>query len=86
MVSISQVRYQSRKRLAEQRPRVKGQFVRRIVYDNSNCDVDYSFVMISTPLNRSLTISLHLRSDSEGGKNCSSNGLISEGNSSDSVR
>ena len=86
MVSISQVRYQSRKRLAEQRPRVKGQFVRLIVYDNSNCDVDYSFVMISTPLNRSLTISLHLRSDSEGGKNCSSNGLISEGNSSDSVR
>ncbi|OMO91401.1 hypothetical protein COLO4_18397 [Corchorus olitorius] len=47
------VRYQSRKKLAEQRPRVKGQFVRRIV------------------------------SDSEGGKDCSSNGLASEDNSSE---
>ncbi|XVF20170.1 hypothetical protein REPUB_Repub11eG0175200 [Reevesia pubescens] len=50
------VRYQSRKKLAEQRPRVKGQFVRRIL------------------------------SDSEGGKDCLSNGLPSEDNSSDSVR
>ncbi|XP_022730609.1 two-component response regulator-like APRR3 [Durio zibethinus] len=50
------VRYQSRKKLAEQRPRVKGQFVRLIV------------------------------SDSEGGKDCLSNGLASEDNSSDSVR
>lgn len=29
------VRYQSRKKLAEQRPRVKGQFVRRAVYDTA---------------------------------------------------
>ncbi|XVF46420.1 hypothetical protein PTKIN_Ptkin03bG0025200 [Pterospermum kingtungense] len=50
------VRYQSRKNLAEQRPRVKGQFVRRVM------------------------------SDSEGGKDCSSNGLTSEVNSSDNVR
>ncbi|XVE59152.1 hypothetical protein DITRI_Ditri05aG0022600 [Diplodiscus trichospermus] len=50
------VRYQSRKRLAEQRPRVKGQFVRRIM------------------------------SDSEEGKDCLSNSLTSEDNSSDSVR
>ncbi|XP_007016629.2 PREDICTED: two-component response regulator-like APRR3 [Theobroma cacao] len=50
------VRYQSRKRLAEQRPRVKGQFVRQLV------------------------------SDSDGGKDCVSNGLASEDNSSDSVR
>ncbi|XP_021278124.1 two-component response regulator-like APRR3 [Herrania umbratica] len=50
------VRYQSRKKLAEQRPRVKGQFVRRLV------------------------------SDSDGGKDCLSNGLASEENSSDSVR
>ncbi|XWS53220.1 hypothetical protein CRYUN_Cryun11dG0139200 [Craigia yunnanensis] len=50
------VRYQSRKRLAEQRPRIKGQFVRRLV------------------------------SDSVGGKDCLSNSLTSEDNSSDSVR
>lgn len=30
----SQVRYQSRKRLAEQRPRVRGQFVRQAVYEH----------------------------------------------------
>ncbi|KAH7560955.1 hypothetical protein JRO89_XS10G0145800 [Xanthoceras sorbifolium] len=30
------VRYQSRKKLAEQRPRVKGQFVRQIVYDSES--------------------------------------------------
>ncbi|XWS74224.1 hypothetical protein CRYUN_Cryun02cG0197500 [Craigia yunnanensis] len=50
------VRYQKRKKLAEQRPRVRGQFVRRIM------------------------------SDSEEGKDCLSNGLTSEDNSSDSVR
>lgn len=32
---LLQVRYQSRKRLAEQRPRVRGQFVRQPVYDPS---------------------------------------------------
>ncbi|KAA3489583.1 two-component response regulator-like APRR3 [Gossypium australe] len=32
------VRYQSRKKLAEQRPRVKGQFVRRTMYDIPNSD------------------------------------------------
>lgn len=34
-----QVRYQSRKRLAEQRPRVKGQFVRQ-VHNNDNSAPD----------------------------------------------
>ena len=35
-----QVRYQSRKRLAEQRPRVRGQFVRQAVYDPSAGDAE----------------------------------------------
>ncbi|WCJ22514.1 Two-component response regulator-like APRR5 [Euphorbia peplus] len=34
------VRYQSRKRLAEQRPRVKGQFVRQVQNDSSNADAN----------------------------------------------
>ncbi|KAK1320217.1 Two-component response regulator-like PRR73 [Acorus calamus] len=34
------VRYQSRKRLAEQRPRVRGQFVRQNVYDQESHDGD----------------------------------------------
>jgi pseudo-response regulator 7 len=34
------VRYQSRKRLAEQRPRVRGQFVRQAVYDPSAGDAE----------------------------------------------
>ncbi|XP_058109973.1 two-component response regulator-like PRR37 isoform X2 [Magnolia sinica] len=34
------VRYQSRKRLAEQRPRVRGQFVRQIVYEHTSREVD----------------------------------------------
>ncbi|KAF9598589.1 hypothetical protein IFM89_028216 [Coptis chinensis] len=34
------VRYQSRKRLAEQRPRVRGQFVRQRVYENSKGEED----------------------------------------------
>ncbi|KAL5711155.1 hypothetical protein ACHQM5_021644 [Ranunculus cassubicifolius] len=34
------VRYQSRKRLAEQRPRVRGQFVRQRVYENASGDAD----------------------------------------------
>ncbi|CAN6471042.1 unnamed protein product [Victoria cruziana] len=34
------VRYQSRKRLAEQRPRVRGQFVRQVVSDNSTPQED----------------------------------------------
>ncbi|KAF3792121.1 Two-component response regulator-like [Nymphaea thermarum] len=34
------VRYQSRKRLAEQRPRVRGQFVRQMAYDNSTPQED----------------------------------------------
>ena len=33
-----QVRYQSRKRLAEQRPRVRGQFVRQVMYENESKD------------------------------------------------
>ncbi|KAK8570524.1 hypothetical protein V6N13_032141 [Hibiscus sabdariffa] len=36
----SQVRYQSRKRLAEQRPRVKGQFVRQVQNDTPTADDD----------------------------------------------
>uniref|UniRef100_A0A2C9W0D2 CCT domain-containing protein n=1 Tax=Manihot esculenta TaxID=3983 RepID=A0A2C9W0D2_MANES len=50
------VRYQSRKRLAEQRPRVKGQFIRQTT------------------------------SESPIGRDCQSNDLTSEDNSSDSVR
>ncbi|XP_057511684.1 two-component response regulator-like PRR37 [Actinidia eriantha] len=34
------VRYQSRKRLAEQRPRVRGQFVRQVMYENESKDKD----------------------------------------------
>ncbi|PIA38720.1 hypothetical protein AQUCO_02700140v1 [Aquilegia coerulea] len=34
------VRYQSRKRLAEQRPRVRGQFVRQRVYENTSGEAD----------------------------------------------
>jgi len=34
------VRYQSRKRLAEQRPRVRGQFVRQAVYDPAAGDAE----------------------------------------------
>ncbi|XXG81073.1 hypothetical protein AAC387_Pa09g1793 [Persea americana] len=34
------VRYQSRKRLAEQRPRVRGQFVRQIVYEHTSRNTD----------------------------------------------
>lgn len=36
---LAQVRYQSRKRLAEQRPRVKGQFVRQVQDDHPVADV-----------------------------------------------
>ncbi|XP_050231296.1 two-component response regulator-like PRR73 [Mercurialis annua] len=50
------VRYQSRKKLAEQRPRIKGQFVRQTM------------------------------SESSAGRDCQSNDLTSEDNSSDSVR
>lgn len=39
---MTQVRYQSRKRLAEQRPRVKGQFVRQAQTDSLVVDVDVS--------------------------------------------
>lgn len=35
-----QVRYQSRKRLAEQRPRVRGQFVRQAAYDPAAGDAE----------------------------------------------
>ncbi|KAM0953247.1 putative response regulator and transcription factor RR-A-type family [Dioscorea sansibarensis] len=34
------VRYQSRKRLAEQRPRVRGQFVRQIIYEDKRREAD----------------------------------------------
>lgn len=34
------VRYQSRKRLAEQRPRIRGQFVRRVFHDTNSEDAD----------------------------------------------
>jgi len=36
---LAQVRYQSRKRLAEQRPRVKGQFVRQVRSDHPVSDL-----------------------------------------------
>ncbi|KAK8702369.1 hypothetical protein V6N13_020725 [Hibiscus sabdariffa] len=35
------VRYQNRKRLAEQRPRVKGQFVRQVQHDTPVSDVEW---------------------------------------------
>lgn len=35
-----QVRYESRKKLAEQRPRVKGQFVRQVHMDPSHLETD----------------------------------------------
>jgi len=35
-----QVRYESRKKLAEQRPRVKGQFVRQVHIDPSPAETD----------------------------------------------
>lgn len=35
-----QVRYESRKKLAEQRPRVKGQFVRQVHIDPSPSEID----------------------------------------------
>lgn len=37
---LHQVRYQNRKRLAEQRPRVRGQFVRQTDHNNSNDAAD----------------------------------------------
>ena len=37
--SFSQVRYQSRKKLAEQRPRVRGQFVRKTADATNDNDI-----------------------------------------------
>lgn len=37
---VEQVRYESRKKLAEQRPRVKGQFVRQLQTDPSPAESD----------------------------------------------
>lgn len=39
---LAQVRYQSRKSLAEQRPRVKGQFVRQVKNDTKVANADDS--------------------------------------------
>ena len=39
-IFVTQVRYESRKKLAEQRPRIKGQFVRQVLNDPSPTEID----------------------------------------------
>ena len=53
--TFKQVRYESRKKLAEQRPRVKGQFVRQVLPDGLVAEQDgkeYDHSQISDLLER----------------------------------
>lgn len=53
--AFKQVRYESRKKLAEQRPRVKGQFVRQVHPDSLVAEQDgkeYDHSQISDSLER----------------------------------
>jgi len=53
--TFKQVRYESRKKLAEQRPRVKGQFVRQVHPDSLVAEQDgkeYDHSQISDSLER----------------------------------
>ncbi|KAA8549525.1 hypothetical protein F0562_001457 [Nyssa sinensis] len=82
------VRYQTRKRLAEQRPRVRGQFVRQIVYVNTSCNTDcmfFLFVCIVEEFNRFRSCLFFLRSNTKAEKDMQDD-TMPEDNSSDGVQ
>lgn len=79
---IFQVRYHSRKKLAEQRPRIKGQFVRRIVYGAAWLGSFYIFMLRYASAGLT-SVQFFLRSEGKEEKDKQSDNLVPGDNSID---